>query len=99
MGFDGRSPNDKMFWKNSDKHFYQEDVEQLMALHPAFYNMYVPKNKPEVYVKKYHGKSLDNILRSAEQAGFEFEMMHFSYTETLNKRFKGINYFKDISSL
>ncbi len=86
-GFDGRSPNDKLFWKNSSKHFYSEHVEELMQLHPAFFNKLVPKNDPASYVKTVHGDALENAFVEAEKCGFTFTMMHFSYTENLNKRY------------
>jgi hypothetical protein len=87
-GFDGRAPGDKMFWKNSDRHFYSADVEQLTKLHPAFFNFHVPKGKEDNYVRKVHGTALEELLRAAEQKGFSFTMMHFSYTEVLQKRNK-----------
>ena len=86
-GFDGRAPSDKMFWKNSDRHFYNSDVPQLTELHPAFYNKLVPKDNQNQYVKTVHGDSLENALLEAEKVGFIFKMTHFSYTENLNKRF------------
>lgn len=87
-GFDGRSPNDKLFWKNSSKQFYTEDVDELMQLHPLFFDKLVPKNAPDSYVKKVHGDVLDNGLSQAEKDGFTFGMLHHSYTETLAKRHK-----------
>jgi hypothetical protein len=85
-GFDGRSPDDKLFWKNSSKHFYPEHVEELMRLHPAFYNKLVPKGSADQYVKRVHGDSLDMALKDAEKVGFVFKMMHFSYTKILQDR-------------
>lgn len=85
-GFDGRSPNDKLFWKNSSKHFYTEDVDELMNLHPLFFEKLVPKESPESYVKKVHGDVLENALLDAEKDGFKFSMLHHSYTETLARR-------------
>lgn len=87
-GFDGRAPGDSLFWKNSDKHFYPADVEQLTKLHPAFFNFHVPKGHEGNYVKKVHGDVLEELLHAAEQKGFSFTMMHFSYTEVLQRRNK-----------
>ncbi|MBB2145902.1 hypothetical protein GM921_10420 [Pedobacter sp. LMG 31464] len=86
-GFDGRSPNDKLFWKNSSRHFYTDLVQGITQLHPAFFEKLVPKEAPESYVKTVHGDVLDHALSVAEEAGFIFTMMHFSYTETLSKRY------------
>jgi hypothetical protein len=85
-GFDGRSPDAKLFWKNSPKQFYTEYVDELMELHPAFFNAFVPKNSPDSYVKKVHGDSLEIALREAEREGYTFKMMHFSYTKVLQDR-------------
>jgi len=86
-GFDGRSPNDKLFWKNSSRHFYTDDVDELKKLHAGFFNTLVPKDSPESYVKNVHGDALDYALSLAERQGFKFTMLHFSYTETLSKRY------------
>lgn len=88
-GFDGRSPNDKLFWKNSSKHFYTDDVEQMMSLHPAFYKKLVPTGNADSYVKTVHGDVLEQALTKAELDGFQFHMLHPSYTENLNKRYNG----------
>lgn len=88
-GFDGRAPGDAMFWKNSDRHFYGGDVEELTKLHPAFFNFHVPKGNEVNYVKKMHGSVLERLLNDAEQKGFSFTMMHSSYTEVLQKRIGG----------
>lgn len=86
-GFDGRSPNDKLFWKNSSRHFYVDLVQGITDLHPAFFEKLVPKEAPESYVKTVHGDVLEYALSQAEALGFVFTMMHFSYTETLSKRY------------
>lgn len=86
-GFDGRAPGDKMFWKNSEKHFYTSEVQHIVSLHPAFYQTLLPKNNESEYVKSVHGDKLDNAMQIAENEGFVFELLHFSYTETLMKRY------------
>jgi hypothetical protein len=85
-GFDGRSPDAKLFWKNSEKHFYSEHVAELQQLHPAFFNKLVPKDDPGQYVKTVHGDALNNMLLFAEQRGITFNMLHPSYTKTLMDR-------------
>ena len=87
IGFDGRSPNDKNFWKNSDKHFYNDLVDDLKKNHPAFFNYFIPKGKEEEYVKKVHGEDLDKFLTTAESEGYYFKSMYFSYTPALFKRY------------
>jgi hypothetical protein len=86
-GFDGRAPDDKFFWSNSDKHFYQEHFQALIDAHPAFFEHHVPKDDPSQYVRSVFGDYLNQQLSIAEQNGMKFEMMHSSWTPTLNKRF------------
>lgn len=88
-GFDGRAPDDKLFWSNSSKHNYPELMETLLKAHPAFFKHFVPSSNPTAYVKRVHGDGLDAQLTSAEQRGWRFVMMHKSWTPTLQKRFKG----------
>lgn len=85
-GFDGRAPDDKLFWSNSQKHSYPEHMQELQNAHPAFFNHYVPKENPESYVKAVHGDSLDMSFVDAEAEGWRFRMLHDSYTPTLQKR-------------
>lgn len=85
-GFDGRAPSDKLFWSNSNRHAYLEHVDELKGEHPAFFEQLVPKGQESSYVKKVHGEALEERLARAEAEGFEFVMMHFTWTETLDKR-------------
>lgn len=86
-GFDGRAPTDKLFWSNSTKHSYPELMPHLLSAHPAFYETLVPKDNEESYVKAVHGDELEQRLQRAEAAGYEFVMMHRSWTETLQRRY------------
>jgi hypothetical protein len=88
-GFDGRAPDDKLFWANSSKHSYPELMDTLRAAHPAFFAHHVPADKPDKYVKTFHGDQLDQSLVDAERRGWSFTMMHKSWTPTLQKRFRG----------
>jgi hypothetical protein len=85
-GFDGRAPDDKLFWSNSTRHAYPELMKELLDDHPAFFEKMVPRGNEGSYVKRVHGDALDERLVRAEAAGYQFVMMHFSWTETLNKR-------------
>jgi len=86
-GFDGRSPDAKLFWANSDKQFYTDLVPQLKTLHPAFFEFLVPANNPAQYVNNVHGDVLEMMLKEAEDNGKKFNMMHFSYTKVLMDRY------------
>ena len=85
-GFDGRAPNDEFFWANSGRHSYADLLPELREEHPAFFAAMVPKGRETHYVQLVHGDALDQRLTRAEGQGFTFVMMHFSWTETLNKR-------------
>lgn len=87
-GFDGRAPDDKLFWSNSQKHSYTELMHTLQEAHPAFFDHFVPKDDPESYVRSVHGDVLEYILSEAEKAGWTFEMLHKSWTPTLAKRMR-----------
>lgn len=88
-GFDGRAPSDKGFWANSGLHSYPEFMEELRREHPAFFAANVPKGDEERYVRTVHGDALEQALSVAEDQGFRFEMMHASWTPTLQRRFLG----------
>jgi hypothetical protein len=90
-GFDGRAPDDKLFWANSNKHFYKEHMGALIAANPAFFEHNVPQSDPGKYARTVHGDHLEDCLGRAEQKGMRFVMMHFSWTQTLNKRFKSLD--------
>lgn len=86
-GFDGRSPNDKLFWANSQKHSYGEKINEIQLHHPKFFDFHVPKNNENKYVHDVHGQKLERILSIAEQEGWSFTMMHDTWTETLKRRY------------
>ncbi len=90
-GFDGKSPNDKLnpFWANSNKHSYPELMHTLKTDFPGFFYHHAPKNNSSNYINSVHGDILDDCLKRAELQGFSFEMLHPSWTKTLNKRYKG----------
>jgi hypothetical protein len=86
-GFDGRAPDDKLFWSNSPKHSYPEFLHELQEAHPAFFDHYVPKADPSRYVRQVHGDLLDLRMSEAERKGYKFVMLHKSWTPTLQSRF------------
>lgn len=87
-GFDGRAPDDQLFWKNSSAHSYPEHIHTLKQAHPAFFAHHVPESDPSRYVKSVHGEALESCLAEAEQAGFSVLMLHHSWTPTLANRMR-----------
>jgi hypothetical protein len=85
-GFDGRAPDDKLFWGNSPKHSYPELLHELQEAHPAFFEHYVPKADPSRYVRQFHGDLLDLRMTEAERQGYRFVMLHRTWTQTLQNR-------------
>lgn len=90
-GFDGRAPDDKLFWSNSSKHSYPEYVEELQKAHPRFFEYHVPASDPNKYIRSVQGDGLELCLQLAEKRGWHFVMMHPSWTATLQKRYLGEN--------
>jgi hypothetical protein len=87
LGFDGRAPDDKLFWSNSIKHSYPELMGNLQNAHPKFFEHYLKDQRPENYTKNVHGDELDSLLTQAELIGWKFILMSKSWTKTLQKRF------------
>jgi hypothetical protein len=86
-GFDGRAPTDSGFWANSDRHAYPELMQSLRDSHPAFFAEKTPKGNEVKYANRVHGDLLEERLSEAERRGFEFRMLHSSWTPTLQKRY------------
>jgi hypothetical protein len=87
-GFDGRAPKDVGFWANSDQHSYSELMQSIRDAHPAFFAKLVPQGNEIQYVKQFHGDLLDQRLADAERRGFQFRMLHSTWTPTLQKRYR-----------
>ena len=85
-GFDGRASADRLFWANSTGQSYTELLPTLQAAHPAFFDHHVPKDDPEKYLRSVHGDVLEHALHQAEQVGWQFEMLHPTWTKTLAQR-------------
>lgn len=85
-GFDGRAPNDQLFWANSSRHSYPEAMEDLRREYPAFFQANVPKGNEHKYVQSVHGDALEASLSAAEGRGYRFEMLHASWTPVLQRR-------------
>lgn len=86
FGFDGRAPDDKLFWSNSTKHSYPEFMHELQKSHPRFFAHFVPISNPTKYITDIQGDFLDECMATAENEGWHFYMMHKSWTPTLQKR-------------
>lgn len=86
-GFDGRAPDDKLFWSNSSMHSYPELMDSLQQAHPAFFRHHVPADRPTSYAQRVHGDQLETALANAEAKGWRFTMMHRTWTPTLQKRY------------
>ncbi len=88
-GFDGRAPSDSGFWANSDRHSYPELMQSIRDSHPAFFAYAAPEGNEVKYVNKVHGDRLNQHLTEAEGRGFRFQMLHRTWTPTLQKRYSG----------
>ncbi|HUR12385.1 MAG TPA: hypothetical protein VM012_13500 [Flavitalea sp.] len=90
LGFDGRSPDDKLFWSNSNDHSYGEHIPDIREKHPRFFEFYIDKKDPFKYVKTHHGDALENNLQELENDGYTFIHLSPSYTPSFQKRFRTI---------
>jgi hypothetical protein len=90
-GFDGKSPEDvtNPFWANSNKHAYPELMHTLKTDFPGFFEYHVPNNNSNKYISSVHGDILENCFKVAESKGYTFEMLHPSWTKTLNEKYAG----------
>lgn len=88
LGFDGRKPDDKLFWTNSSDHSYSEHIPDIQKKHPRFFDYFIDDKNPFKYVNTVHGDVLDNNLTSLENSGYEFIVLAPSYTKTIQKRYK-----------
>jgi hypothetical protein len=86
-GFDGRAPSDSGFWANSNRQSYPELMQANREAHPAFFADFVPKGNEAKYANEVHGDLLDERLTEAERRGFRFQMLHHTWTPTLQKRY------------
>ena len=68
-GFDGRAPQDKLFWANSSKHTYPELMPALQKAHPCFFDHYVPHHDPARYVNQFHGERAGSAAVSCRKIG------------------------------
>lgn len=87
-GFDGRAPDDTGFWANSSRQAYPELMHSIRDAHPAFFASKVPEGNETQYVKQAHGEVLEQRLSEAESRGIKFQMLHHSWTPTLQKRYQ-----------
>lgn len=87
-GFDGRAPEDRGFWANAPGQSYPELMSALRDSHPAFFHNNVPEGNEVQYVQKVHGDLLDERLTDAERRGYQFHMLHHSWTPTFQKRYR-----------
>ena len=91
-GFDGRAPNDRGFWKNSDQLSYSEYLPELYEDNPAFFACNVPKNDPAQYARRVFNQELPEVMALAELKGITFEMLHPSYTPVLAAHYHHTDY-------
>jgi len=90
LGFDGRAPDDKLFWSNSNDHSYTEYISDIQKKHPVFFDYFIDNKNPFKYVNTVHGDALDNNMTLLESKGYTFTVISPSHTATMQKRYKAI---------
>ncbi len=90
LGFDGRAPEDKLFWSNSNDHSYAEFIPDIQKKHPRFFDFFIDNKNPFKYVNTVHGDVLEENLTTLENNGYEFITISPSHTKTIQKRYKNV---------
>lgn len=83
LGFDGRRPTDKNFWRNADKTSRADLIDEMKKEFPAFFHHYVPASDPGKYASSVHGDALSEALAHAESKGWSFRMLSPSVSPAL----------------
>ena len=81
IGFDGREPNDKYFWKHNDKAQYSDNMQDVRLAHPAFFN----DTDYSVHYQN-HCKVLTKMVNNFEQRGVQIKVLGHSHVPVLKKR-------------
>lgn len=81
LGFDGRAPDDELFWSHSASTSYQEAEDSLRAAHPGFFQIDYREYAAE------HAKNTERILSAGERRGKRYHCLNHSYVPALEKRF------------
>lgn len=84
LGFDGRAPTDKHFWKYSDRHTYNEHFTALQRAHPAFFSV----NDYRDYQRLYMDEEAERLFSEGERVGIQYIPMTPSFSEALARRWR-----------
>ena len=85
LGFDGKKPEDKLFWSNYSEVTYPGLIEIMADEYPAFFNHYVPPHDPQRYSRLAHGDLLESALNDATRQGWRFQLLAPSVSSALSK--------------
>ena len=81
LGFDGRAPNDELFWINSDANSYSDLKPAIMASHPGFYELI----DFDDYAKQ-QSKNAERIMTVGEALGKKYYCLNKTYIPAFRKR-------------
>jgi hypothetical protein len=83
LGADGRKKSENSyFWKHNPKTQINDEMQNIKAVHPAFFNI----DYNEYYDE--HLKDLSEFIDTGEHHGIKFEMLTPTYIALLRKRYK-----------
>ena len=85
LGFDGKKPEDKLFWSNHPEVTYPGLIEIMADEYPSFFHHYVPPHDPQRYSRLAHGDLLESALNDATQRGWQFRLLAPSVSPALSK--------------
>jgi hypothetical protein len=81
LGFDGRTPDDEIFWKNSENNSYTDLKRTIISAHPAFFN----KIDYDLYAK-WQSDGAELLMSLGESKGKKYYCMNKTTIPALIKR-------------
>jgi hypothetical protein len=81
LGFDGRAPNDKLFWQNSGANSYEDLKPTIMAAHPGFF-----KGRDYKEYARSQSDSAEKIMTLGEQMGKKYYCLNQTFIPAMQKR-------------
>lgn len=83
LGANGRSPDDKMFWKHNSSVQYDSLMQSVADAHPSFF-----RDRNFVEYQEHHDKVMEGVFRYGESKGKKYISLNRSYLKSINRRYK-----------
>lgn len=83
LGADGRSPDDKMFWKHNSTVQYDGLMQTVVDAHPSFF-----RDRNYIEYQQHHDKVMRELFEYGESKGKRYISLNRSYLSCVNERYK-----------